>query len=146
MVKLSSYQDKAIIFIDGECEFCNRTALLIIKYDKKDKFRFASQQSEIWKNLIKENNYNGNVLSTIILIENEKVLTKTTALIEIAKHLVGLPKLLVVFKIIPVKIRDFLYDIFSKYRYRIFGKKEDCKIPSSDVRKKYLYLYKIDEE
>lgn len=138
MVKLSSYQDKAIVLIDGDCDFCNRTALLIIKYDKKDKFRFASQQSEIGKNLIQENNHNGNALSTIILIENEKVLTKTTALIEIAKHLVGLPKLLVCFKIIPVEIRDFLYDIFSKYRYRIFGKKENCTIPSNNIKMKFL--------
>ena len=138
MVKLSSYQDKAIVLIDGQCDFCNRTALFIIKYDKKDKFRFTSQQSEIGKNLIQKYNYLGNTLSTIILIENEKVLTKTTALIEIAKYLVGLPKLVVFFKIIPVEIRDFFYDIFSKYRYSIFGKKQDCKIPSTDVKKKFL--------
>ncbi|WP_187658500.1 thiol-disulfide oxidoreductase DCC family protein, partial [Flavobacterium macrobrachii] len=57
MVKLSSYQDKAIVLIDGECDFCNRTALFIIKYDKKDKFRFASQQSEVGKYLLQKNNY-----------------------------------------------------------------------------------------
>ena len=77
-------------------------------------------------------------MSTIILLENEKVYTKTRALIEIAKHLEGFPKSFVFLKIIPVRIRDFFYDIISKYRYRIFRNKENCKIPSSDVRKKFL--------
>lgn len=137
MVNLSP-QDKAIVLIDGECDFCNKSALFIIKHDKKDKFRFASQQSEIGKELLLKNNYSGTSLSTIILLQDEKVYTKTTALMEIAKHLVGFPKIFVLMKIIPKAIRDFFYDVFSKYRYKLFGKKENCTIPTSDIRKKFL--------
>lgn len=138
MVNLSLLQDKAIVLIDGECDFCNKSALYIIKHDGKDKFRFASQQSDIGMFLMKKNNYHGNSLSTIILINNKKVYTKTTALIEIAKHLVGFPKIFILMKIIPTIIRDFFYDAFSKYRYELFGKRNNCSIPSKDIKAKFL--------
>lgn len=138
MVNQSSHQDKAIVLIDGECEFCNKSAQFISKYDKKDMFRFASQQSEIGSELLKKNKYQGASLSTIILLKNDTVYTKTTALIEITEQLVGFPKLFVLLKIIPAGIRDVCYDVFSKYRYKLFGKKENCAIPTQEVRKKFL--------
>lgn len=138
MVEVKKDTDKLIVLIDGDCNFCNKSALFIIKHDKNDTFRFASQQSKIGKELLLKNNYSGTSLSTIILLQHEKVYTKTNALIEIAKHLVGFPKIFVLMKIIPKGIRDFFYDVFSKYRYKLFGKKENCAIPTSDIRKKFL--------
>lgn len=139
MVNLSS-KNKSIVLIDGECEFCNKSALFIIKYDKNDKFRFASQQSQIGKELLLKNNYSETTLSTIILLQEDKIYTKTNGLIEIAKKLVGFPRMFVLLKIIPNPIRDLLYDIFSKNRYRLFGKKNNCKMPSRKIRNKFLLL------
>ncbi len=138
MVEPMKNTDKSIVLIDGDCNFCNSSALFIIKHDKNDKFNFASQQSEIGKKLLLESNYTGTSLSTIVLVKEGKTFTKTTALIEIAKDLVGFPKMFVSMKIIPVGIRDFLYDVFSKYRYKLFGKKQNCALPTSDVKKKFL--------
>ncbi len=130
---------KSIIMIDGECNFCNKTALFVIKFDKSDKFLFASQQSETGRKLLVECHYTGSEINTIILLKENQVYTKSTAVIEIARDLTGLPRLLILFKIIPVGVRDFVYDLFSKYRYRLFGKKNKaCNIPSNSVRKKFL--------
>lgn len=128
----------SIILIDGECNFCNNTATFVIRFDKNDQFRFASQQSEIGKKILREFHYNSSEVNTIILLKDKKVYTKSSALIEIANQLAGIPKLLTVFKLIPVSLRDFLYDLFSKYRYRLFGRRKNCKIPSVKVRKKFL--------
>lgn len=130
--------EKAIILIDGECNFCSNTALFVIKFDKLDKFHFASQQSEIGKKLLLEYHYPSSEVNTIILLIDNKVYTKSTALIEISKHLYGIPKLLIIFKLIPVGLRDLIYDLFSKYRYRLFGRREKCSIPSVSVRNKFL--------
>ena len=130
--------EKSIILIDGECNFCNNTALFVIKFDKYDKFRFASQQSETGKKLLREYHYHDSEINTIILLKDNEVYTKSSALIEISKHLVGIPKLFIIFKIIPVSLRDLLYDLFSKYRYRLFGRKKNCSIPSVHIRNKFL--------
>ncbi|WP_158587717.1 thiol-disulfide oxidoreductase DCC family protein [Algoriphagus lacus] len=130
--------EKSIVLIDGECNFCNDTAMFIIKYDGNDSFRFASQQSELGTDLLRNLGFVENSLSTVVLIKAGKVYTKTSALIEISKDLVGLPKVFVLLRIIPKEFRDFFYGIFSKYRYRLFGKKMDCAIPTLEVRRKFL--------
>ena len=130
--------EKNIVLFDGDCNFCNSTVLFLIKYDKKDMLRFVSQQSEIGMKLLLENNYKENSLSTIVFIKNKKVFVKTEALIEICKLIAGFPRVFVVMKIIPSKIRDYFYDVFSKYRYKLFGKKTECIIPTKEIRMKYL--------
>lgn len=137
MVK-SAGMKKSVILIDGECNFCNKTAAFVIRFDKYDNFRFASQQSEIGKKLLREFDYTDTVVNTIILLKDKKVYIKSSALIEIARQLVGLPKLFICFNIIPAGIRDFLYDLFSKYRYLLFGRSKQCSNPSVKERQKFL--------
>lgn len=119
-----------IVLIDGECNFCNRTLLFILKYDKDEIFYFGSQQSKIAQHLLSKFNYKDELLSTIYLIQNGKVLTKSSAIIEIVKQLSGFPRYLSFIRIIPKPIRDYCYDLFSEYRF-LFGKRTtSCLIPT----------------
>ncbi|WP_412476221.1 thiol-disulfide oxidoreductase DCC family protein [Flavobacterium sp. TBRC 19031] len=129
---------KAVVLFDGECNFCNKTVLFIIKYDTNNIFHFASQQSDIGRQLLKDFGYQSKSTQTIILINNKTLHEKTDAIIEISKQLTGFPRILIPLQIIPKKLRDFFYDLFSKYRYSIFGKKTDCEIPANKIRKKFL--------
>lgn len=138
MVKNSSDKPKAIVLFDGECNFCNSTVLFIIKHDKADNLRFASQQSDTGIKLMKENNCAYNSLNTIIFIKGPKVSIKTNAIIEIGKLLHGYPKMIVLLKFIPPLIRDYGYTVFAKRRYGFFGKRDNCLIPTQEVRNKFL--------
>jgi predicted DCC family thiol-disulfide oxidoreductase YuxK len=127
-----------IVLFDGECNFCNASVKVIIKYDKEDRIKFASQQSDIGKKMMLENRYFNNPLDTIIFISANKIYTKTDAIIEICKLLKGFPKVILIIGLIPKKIRDYLYSLFSKYRYNLFGKRSECLIPTSEIRSKFI--------
>ena len=129
--------EKGLVLFDGECNFCDATVQFIIKYDKYDKIRFASQQSEIGMKILNENDAI-NSLNTIFFIKNKTVFSKSDAIIEISKLLVGYPRIFTIMKIIPKQIRDYCYDKFSKNRYNLFGKKTDCIIPTLAIKNKFL--------
>lgn len=128
---------KQIILFDGECNFCDRSVQFIIKRDPQAVFNFASLQSETGKellasHLIPEDN------DSIVLISGERAYQKSTATLQIAKQLKGLWKLCYIFIILPRPIRDFFYDKFAKNRYKWFGRKDNCAIPSPEIRKRFL--------
>jgi predicted DCC family thiol-disulfide oxidoreductase YuxK len=127
-----------IVFFDGVCNFCNSSVQIIIKYDKNNLINFASQQSEIGKKILIDNGYFNNSLDTIIFLKNDELFLKSNAIIEICKLLNGFPRVVILSKIIPEKIRDYFYMIFSKHRYKLFGKKNACMIPSPEIRNKFL--------
>jgi len=117
-----------IIIYDEICNMCSTSVKFIAKRDKDSKFTFLSQQSEEGKNIMKKYfSLDGN-LDTIILIEDEKHFTKSDAVLEITKELTGLWFLFSCFKIVPKFIRDFLYDLIAKNRYKFFGKNNSCEI------------------
>jgi len=127
------------ILFDGVCNFCNSTILKIIKYDKKNNLMFSSQQSEYGKTVLKKFRIDENDLNTIYFVKNNTIIyTKSTALIEIIKMLNGKPKLLLIFTIIPTRIRDYFYSVFSKNRYKLFGVKDSCIIPSTEIKNKFI--------
>ncbi len=128
---------KQIILFDGTCNFCNFWVDFVIKRDSKDEFRFASLQSAIGKEL--QMKYQVNVeVDTVVLIKNNRVYIKSNAALEIVKELKGLWFLLYGFKIIPVFIRDWIYDFVAKYRYQWFGK-QLCEIaPKNENKHKFL--------
>ncbi len=131
-------KEYSVVLFDGICNFCNSSINFIIDRDYKDRFRFAALQSEKGKELMKQFGLDSENLKTIILIENGRFYTKTTAALRIAKHLKGIWKFSYVFIIIPPFIRNIAYIIISKYRYRWFGKKNACRIPLPEEREKFL--------
>lgn len=125
-----------IILFDGECNFCDRSVQFIIKRDPKGIFKFASLQSEIGKEICKK--YNVPNIDSLVLIDNNNYYLKSSAALKICRQLKGLWKLLYIFFIIPKPIRDFAYETFAKNRYKWFGKKDSCMIPSPEDRKRFL--------
>lgn len=132
-------ENKQIILFDGVCNLCNSFVNLVIRQDKKDRFRFASLQSEIGKELMKERNLDPDKLDSIILINpGVAYYLKSTAALQIAKHLSGGYKLLSYFSFLPENFRDFIYTYVANNRYKWYGKKEQCMLPSPEIKAKFL--------
>lgn len=130
--------EKGLVLFDGVCNLCNNSVQRIISNDENDYFRFASLQSDFAKEKLNEFGLVSEHLKSVILIENNKIYTKSTAALRIAKKLKGAYKILYVFIIIPSFIRDFVYNYIAKNRYKWFGKQESCWIPSQELKAKFL--------
>ncbi|MBP2076589.1 thiol-disulfide oxidoreductase DCC family protein [Oceanobacillus polygoni] len=128
--------EKLILF-DGDCNFCDRSVQFIIARDPKGHFKFASLQSNISKNRLRNFDIPKD-LDTMVLIEDNKCYIRSTAALRICKQLKGLWKLFYIFVIIPRPIRDVFYGIIAKNRYKWFGRKKSCELPSPEVRKRFL--------
>jgi predicted DCC family thiol-disulfide oxidoreductase YuxK len=126
-----------IILFDGVCNFCNRTVQFIIKRDKQGLFKFASLQSEIGKELLKKHGIDQNI-DSFILIVHERYYMKSTAALHVCKKLKGAWKLFYLFKIVPTPLRDIVYDHIAKNRYKWFGKREACVVPSKEIKNRFL--------
>lgn len=127
-----------IILFDGICNFCNYWVNFIIDRDSKNFFKFAALQSEKGSELLDRFNLPKNDFDSFILISQNKVYKKSKAAFEIAKHLNGWPKIISPLRFIPVYVTDFFYDLIAKNRYRIFGKKEACRIHTKEEKSKFL--------
>jgi|SRR5690606_14660357 len=130
---------KKLLLFDGVCNLCNASVQYIIKHDTKDVFLFAPLQSEVGKQLIEAYNIDTKKTDSIILYAPEKGIDyKSNAALKIAKHL-GFPRnLMVLFFIVPAFIRNWVYDYIAKNRYRWYGKKESCMIPTPELKNKFL--------
>jgi len=132
-------KNKKIVLFDGVCNLCNDAVLRIIKNDKKDVFRFASLQSNIGKKLVEERGLDPEELDSIILIEpGVAYYRKSTAALEISRDLSGGYSLLKNFLFIPENLRDGIYDLIASNRYKWFGEKEQCMIPTPELKAKFL--------
>ena len=125
-----------VILFDGVCNFCNGSVNFIIEHDKKGFFKFAPLQSETGQKYIDK--FGLSEVDSIILVEDEQAYTHSTAALRIAKHLDGIWSLGYVFVIIPRPIRNFFYKLFAANRYRLFGKKEACMLPTPEIRQRFL--------
>lgn len=129
---------KPIILFDGVCNLCNGSVLFIIKRDPEAKFSFASLQSSFGQSQLKKFNLPLGELNTIFLIKDENFFHKSDAALEIAKGMSGLWPALYIFKIIPSFIRNFVYDLIAKNRYRWFGKQDACMIPTPELKARFI--------
>ncbi len=125
-----------IILFDGVCNLCNSAVNFVIRHDKKNVFKFAALQSEIGQELISKFNIDTEKVDSIILIEGEKYYEKSSAALRISKDLSGAYPLLFGFMIVPKFIRNSVYDHIARNRYKWFGKKESCMIPTARVKGK----------
>lgn len=129
-------QYKIIIF-DGVCLLCNKWVDFLIKHDKKGTLKFVALQSEITQKILSQFEYQA-VADTIVYLENSKVFIKSSAVIRIAVQL-GFPySMMAGFYVIPLWIRDIIYDHIARNRYRWFGRKESCRIPEDRIRQRFL--------
>lgn len=131
-------ENKKIILFDGICNLCNSAIQKIIENDKKDMFRFAHLQSDLARQIINERGIDTANLESLILIEpGVAYYHKSTAVIEIAKDLKKYSWLRI-FKPLPEGLRDSIYEFVARNRYKWFGKKESCMIPTPELQALFL--------
>jgi len=131
-------QEYPLVLFDGVCNLCNSGVQFIIKHDRKKQFRFASLQSEMGKRILAQNQLPSDKLDTFIFVDNNKIYTRSTAALRIARKLGGFWKLAYANIIIPRFIRDGIYNFISRNRYKWFGKQEECMVPTPDLRERFV--------
>jgi predicted DCC family thiol-disulfide oxidoreductase YuxK len=127
-----------IIFFDGVCNLCTGTVQFVIKHDPAHQFRFASLQSEIGQHLLQQYHLPTEEFGSFILFEKGKVYTKSSAALRITKKLKGLWPGLYVFMIVPPFIRNGIYSWVARNRYKWFGKKEACWLPTPELKNLFI--------
>jgi predicted DCC family thiol-disulfide oxidoreductase YuxK len=123
-----------LILFDGVCNLCNGSVNFIIDRDPSEKFMFASLQSASAEKYLQSANY----MDSIVYIKRDHIWYKSDAVLEIARELGGLWPVFCVFKIIPKKVRDWVYDWVASNRYRWFGKREVCRVPTKELKDRFL--------
>jgi predicted DCC family thiol-disulfide oxidoreductase YuxK len=132
------HSENPIILFDGICNLCNRSVQFVLKYDKQKLFRFASLQSTAGQRLLKEYHLSETVFNSFVLIKNNKTYLKSTAALMVAKELTGIIKILYIFIIVPAFIRNGIYNVIAKNRYKWFGKQDSCMMPTPDLQSRFL--------
>ena len=128
---------RRLILFDGECNFCDASVQFIIKRDPKALFKFTSLQSDSGIDMLRKFGVSEKT-DSIVLIEGDHYYTESTAALKIARHLTGLWKLCYIFIVVPKPLRDIFYRFVAKNRYKWFGKKDACMLPSVEQRKRFL--------
>lgn len=133
-----NYQNQSIILFDGVCNLCNGAVQFIIKRDKKEAFQFTSLQSDTGQAILQHYQLPTQNFDSFLFLENGKLYSQSTAALKITPKLNGLWKLVYVGIIIPKPFRDFIYAWIAKNRYRWFGKKAQCMLPSPELKNRFL--------
>lgn len=127
-----------ILLFDGVCNLCNGAVQFVIKFDSKNTLRFAALQSEVGQQLLEHFNLPKEDIFSVILVENEKVYVRSSAALRMYKNMGGIWNLMYLFIIVPRPIRDTVYNFIAKNRYKWFGEKESCMIPTPELRSRFL--------
>lgn len=132
-------KDKKIILFDGICNLCDNSVQYVIKHDKKDSFRFVALQSDLGQKIVKHIGIDITKTDSVILYEpGIAYYYKAQAAIRIANEIGGIYSFLTVFSILPNSFLNFIYDYIAKNRYKWYGKKETCMIPTEEQKAKFL--------
>ncbi len=129
---------KNIVLFDGVCNLCNGLVRFIIKRDRNGKFKFTSLQSEIGQQWLLRFGLTKNEFESFVLIEGDKYYLKSAAALKMLRGLDGIWKAFYAFMLVPRPVRDFIYDLIAKSRYKIFGKRDVCMIPTPELKERFL--------
>ena len=127
-----------VILFDGVCNLCSSTVQFVIKRDTKNIFQFASLQSDFGNSVLQNFSLPAGAFNTFILYKDGKIYTKSTGALLVAKQLSGVLPMLYAFIIVPSFLRNRVYNFISRNRYRWFGKKKECWLPSRLLKNKFL--------
>lgn len=130
--------DHVVVLFDGVCNLCSGIVAFIIRRDAASRFRFAALQSPIGRRLLERFGLPQGEPESVVVIHGGRAYTRSAAALEIARRL-GRPwRALYPLRIVPRPIRDFLYDAVARNRYRLWGRKAECIVPTPDVRARFL--------
>ena len=127
-----------ILLFDGHCNLCNAWVNFIVKRDSSSTIRFASLQSLAGNRMLEEHKIDSNYIDSLVLFEEDKVSVSSTAALRILSYLDGWERHLIYLTILPRTFRDLVYRFFAKNRYKWFGRREQCMVPTLELRKRFL--------
>jgi predicted DCC family thiol-disulfide oxidoreductase YuxK len=127
-----------VIFFDGVCNLCNRSVQFVIKKDKKKQFRFASLQGKAGQELLRQFNLPADQFNSFILVEGDHIYNRSTAVLRMLRKLGSAWQLFYGFIIVPKFIRNAIYNWIARNRYKWFGKKNECMIPTPELKERFL--------
>lgn len=138
-MEATPHVNKKLILFDGVCNLCNSSVKYVIRHDKNNIFMFAALQSHAGKKIMEAHQIDPKITDSILLYSPKKGISyKSTAALKIAYYL-GFPNsLMSVFLIVPACVRNWVYDYVAKNRYKWFGKKEQCMVPTPELKSKFL--------
>ena len=127
-----------VLLFDGVCNLCNASVQWILKRDPRGHFRFAALQSEIGQKLLRQHGLASENFDTVVLVAGDRIFLRSDAALEIVRHIGGFWQLLYVFKILPRTLRDAVYNLVARNRYRWFGHREECMLPQPEWKERFL--------
>jgi len=130
--------DQPVIFFDGVCNLCNTAVQFVIKKDPQGLFKFCSLQSPAASRLLQNHDFEKPDFNSFILLVNNKIYTRSSAALRVARKLNSAYSFLYGFIIVPPFIRNWVYDFISANRYKWFGKREECMVPDECLRHRFL--------
>lgn len=131
-------ENSLIILFDGQCNLCSRLVQFTIKRDPSRKFKFAALPSAGGKTLLKEFGLSANDFDSFVFFKGNRYFLRSTASLMLLKELGGIWKLFYIFMVVPRPLRDFVYHVVAKLRYKIFGRKDTCMIPADHDQSRFL--------
>lgn len=129
---------RPVLLFDGVCTLCNRSLRLLVKFDHAGRFRFAPLQSPVGRALLARQGLSPDYFDSVVLIDGDDYYTKSEAVLRVCRDLDGPLPLLSALTVVPVGIRDRLYDVVADHRYRVFGRKDECPVPDGELRRRFL--------
>jgi predicted DCC family thiol-disulfide oxidoreductase YuxK len=131
-------QNNPVVLFDGVCNLCNSSVQFLIRKDRQARLRFASLQSEFGQAVLQKFNLPQNNFNSFVLLEGEKIYLRSSAALRITRYLGGFWRVFQIFWIVPPFVRDAIYDFIAKNRYKWFGKKPECMLPSPELKERFL--------
>ena len=130
--------EKPVLLFDGVCNLCNGVVQFVIKRDPDAKFKFSSLQSNMGQQLLQKFQLPTDDFESFVLVEGERYYKKSTAALRLLKKLGKGWQLFYALIIVPAPIRDFFYSLIANNRYKVFGRTDECWIPTPDLRARFL--------
>lgn len=128
----------SVVFFDGVCNLCTASVRFVLKRDKNARLRFASLQSDYAMRFFQQQYFDATGIDSVVLFENGKFYTRSTAALKIARNLDGLWFLFYGFIVLPAPLRDTVYEFIARNRYRWFGKRDYCAMPEPGMKERWL--------
>ena len=127
-----------ILLFDGHCNFCNAWVRLIVRRDTSKNILFAPLQSSVGRKMMEEHKIDVNYNESLVFFEEERFSVSSTAALSIFSYLDGWERHLKILTVLPRPLRDAVYRFFAKYRYKWFGRRKQCMVPTTELRERFL--------
>jgi predicted DCC family thiol-disulfide oxidoreductase YuxK len=134
----AAVQSEGVLLFDGVCNLCNASVNFVIDRDPRGRLRFASLQSRSGQELLQRHGLSTSDFDTMVLVEGDRYFTRSTAGLRVARRLKWPWPLLYALVIVPRPVRDWFYQIVARNRYRWFGQSEACRVPTPELRNRFL--------